>query len=88
MKGSEIKLFVHRDVFHSTHRNALATWLMLNTPKNHTTITTRGIDDIRIIPPFPPLENSLNGLQYEVAQRAIDGFLYGSLESFKTLAKY
>ena len=87
MLERDIKIFVHRDVFREKCITSLSTYLMLNTPRNHSTIETDNLGNLKVIPPTPAIENSLENFQYVVAQKALEGYLYGSLASFKAITK-
>ena len=87
MDDNNIKIFVHRNLFHSNYRNLFSSWLMLNVPKNHSIFDTDGLDDIKIPPPTPAMESSLAD-KYTVAQKVLDGYIYASLETIKELLRY
>ena len=88
MDDKYIKIFVHRDLFHNNYRNLFSSWLMLNIPKNLSIFDTEGLDDIKITPPTPSMEKSSLADQHMVAQKVLDGYLYASLETIKTLLRY
>ena len=86
----ETKLFIHHKLLTSEIGTELLRSLLSSTMElaNHSIIADIIEDHLEIIPQTPAQQNfSLTdtAFQYFVEQKAMDGFIYGSVKSFKSI---
>lgn len=86
----EIKLFVHHELLTSELGTDLLREFFSSGKviENHCIIRGIAEEHLDIVPPTPAqkmLPTTDTAFQYSVQQKAMDGFIYGSVESFKSI---